>query len=78
LIRRDDRHRRVGLDEGLPYFLADAPGLALHAGHTVQELATTVTSKRVVERLANLRRDATNHLHHSDVADFIHSLPTPA
>ncbi|MFC7279625.1 hypothetical protein ACFQS1_37160 [Paractinoplanes rhizophilus] len=57
------------------YFLADAPDLALQAGHAAQELANTVTSKRVVERLANLRRDAADHLHHSDVADFIHSLP---
>jgi hypothetical protein len=60
------------------YFLADAPDLALQAGHAAQKLAITVTSKRVVERLANLRRDATNHLHRSDVADFIHSLPTAA
>jgi hypothetical protein len=58
------------------YFLADAPELALKAGHAAQELASTVTSKRVVERLANLRRDATDHLHHSDVADFVQSLPT--
>lgn len=57
------------------YFLAGAPDLALRAGHTAQRLAATVTSKRVVDRLANLRRDATDHLHRSDVADFIHSLP---
>lgn len=57
------------------YFLADAPDLALQAGHAARELATTVNSKRVVERLANLRRDATDHLHRSDVADFVHSLP---
>jgi len=57
------------------YFLAGAPDLALRAGHAAQRLAATVTSKRVVERLANLRRDATDHLHRSDVADFIHSLP---
>ena len=58
------------------YFLAGAPDLALQAGRTAQQLAPTVTSKRVVDRLANLRRDAADHLHRSDVADFVQSLPT--
>ena len=57
------------------YFLADAPELALKAGRTAQQLAGTVTSKRVIDRLANLRRDAADHAHLSDVADFIQSLP---
>jgi hypothetical protein len=59
------------------FFLAGAPDLALQAGHAAQQLASAVTSKRVVERLANVRRDATDHLHRSDVADFIQSLPRP-
>jgi hypothetical protein len=64
---------QVGLCSAL--FLAGAPDLAIKAGNTAQQLATTVTSPRVIDRIANLRRDATNHLHRSDVADFIHSLP---
>ncbi|WP_422773384.1 hypothetical protein ACN28C_10935 [Plantactinospora sp. WMMC1484] len=64
---------QVGLCSAL--FLAGAPDLAIKAGNTAQQLATTVTSPRVIDRIANLRRDATNHLRRSDVADFIHSLP---
>jgi hypothetical protein len=60
------------------YFLADAPGLALQAGNTARRQAATLTSPRVMERIANLRRDAAQHLHLPEVADFVQTLPRPA
>lgn len=67
---------QVGLASA--YFLADAPDLALQAGHTARQQATALTSPRVVERIANLRRDAARHMHLPDVADFVRTLPQPA
>ncbi|WP_121400954.1 hypothetical protein [Micromonospora sp. M71_S20] len=66
---------QVGLASA--YFLADAPDLAMHAGNTAQKQAETLTSPRVIERIANLRRDATQHMHLPEVADFIRALPRP-
>uniref|UniRef100_UPI001BCDABE1 XRE family transcriptional regulator n=1 Tax=Rhizomonospora bruguierae TaxID=1581705 RepID=UPI001BCDABE1 len=66
---------QVGLASA--YFLADAPDLALQAGDTAQRQAETLTSPRVIERIANLRRDATQHMHLPEVADFIRTLPRP-
>jgi hypothetical protein len=40
----------------------------------VIEHAEQLTSRRVVDRIRNLRRDLTGHLHRSDVADFSHRL----
>jgi hypothetical protein len=57
------------------YFLAGAPDLAVQAGRTAQHLATELTSQRVIERIANLRRDATDHLGHPEVVEFLHDLP---
>jgi hypothetical protein len=59
------------------YFLADAPELAMEAGDTARRQATTLTSLRVIERIANLRRDAVRHMHLPEVADFVQSLPRP-
>jgi transcriptional regulator with XRE-family HTH domain len=60
------------------YFLADAPDLALQAGKIAQREAATLTSPRVIERIANLRRDASQHLHLPEVAEFVRTLPRPA
>ncbi|GAA2332951.1 hypothetical protein [Dactylosporangium salmoneum] len=59
------------------YFLADAPDLALKAGDIARRQAGTLTSPRVNERIANLRRHATQHLHLPEVADFVRALPRP-
>lgn len=67
---------QVGLASA--YFLADAPDLALHAGNTARRQAATLTSPRVIERIANLRRDAAQHMHLPQVADFVRTLPRPA
>ncbi|MGI5238841.1 helix-turn-helix domain-containing protein [Dactylosporangium sp. CA-139066] len=64
---------QVGLASA--YFLADAPDLALKAGDTARRQAATLTSPRVIERIANLRRDATQHMHLPEVADFVRALP---
>jgi hypothetical protein len=64
---------QVGLASA--YFLADAPDLALQAGNTARQQAETLTSPRVIERIANLRRDATQHIHLPEVADFVRALP---
>ncbi|WP_442875230.1 hypothetical protein [Actinoplanes sp. NBC_00393] len=58
------------------YFLAGAPELAVQAGRAAQQLATELTSQRVVERIANLRRDAADHLDRPDVVEFLHDLPS--
>ncbi|MBB4752489.1 hypothetical protein [Actinoplanes lobatus] len=50
------------------YFLAGAPELALEAGRKAQRLAPTLTSRRIVDRIANLRRDATDHLDNCPVS----------
>jgi hypothetical protein len=60
------------------YFLAGAPELAVQAGRRAQQQATAVTSKRIIDRIANLRRDAADHMHRRDIAEFVRSLPRPA
>jgi hypothetical protein len=67
---------QVGLASA--YFLADAPDLALQAGNTAQRQAATLTSPRVIERIANLRRDAAQHIHLPEVAEFVQTLPRPS
>jgi hypothetical protein len=57
------------------YFLAGEPELALQAGRQAQQLAPKLTSRRVIERIGNLRRDARDHLGRPDVVDFLHALP---
>lgn len=64
---------QVGLASA--YFLADAPDLALQAGNAARQQAQTLTSPRVIERIANLRRDTKRHMHLSEVAGFVRSLP---
>jgi hypothetical protein len=59
------------------YFLAGEPELALQAGRQAQQLAPKLTSRRVIERIGNLRRDARDHLGRADVVDFLHALPRP-
>lgn len=66
---------QVGLASA--YFLADAPELALEAGNIARRQAATLTSPRVIERIANLHRDAAQHMHLPDVAEFVQSLPRP-
>ncbi|MDG4834104.1 hypothetical protein O7627_33105 [Solwaraspora sp. WMMD1047] len=66
---------QVGLASA--YFLADAPDLALAAGDTARQQADTLTSPRVIERIVNLRRDAAQHMHLPEVADFVRALPRP-
>jgi hypothetical protein len=58
----------VGLCSAL--FLADDPAAGIEAGNRVIEHADQLNSQRVVDRIHNLRRDLTNHLHRPDVADF--------
>jgi transcriptional regulator with XRE-family HTH domain len=66
---------QVGLASA--YFLADAPAMALQAGNAARRQAETLTSPRVIERIANLRRDAERHMHLPEVADFVRNLPNP-
>ena len=49
---------------------ADDPAAGVEAGNRVIDHADQLNSQRVVDRIHNLRRDLTNHLHRSDVADF--------
>lgn len=63
----------VGLCSAL--FLADEPEHALAVGRRLHQHATTVTSQRVIDRMANLRRDLVRHLSRPDVAEFARSLP---
>lgn len=67
---------QVGLASA--YFLAGARDLAIEAGRTAQQQAAGLSSPRVHERIANLRRDAAAHMTIPDVADFVRNLPRPA
>jgi transcriptional regulator with XRE-family HTH domain len=66
---------QVGLSSA--YFLAGAPELAIRAGRTAAQQAPSLTSKRVIDRIANLRRDARDQIHRADVAAFVRTLPRP-
>lgn len=65
----------VGLCSAL--FLADEPEQALLVGRRLQEQTTQVSSQRVTDRIANLRRDLARHRELPAVAEFAHSLPQP-
>ncbi|WP_091293057.1 helix-turn-helix domain-containing protein [Micromonospora halophytica] len=58
----------VGLCSAL--FLADEPEEALAVGARVIEQARAMSSKRVTDRVVNLRRDLARHLELSEVAEF--------
>jgi tetratricopeptide (TPR) repeat protein len=64
----------VGLCSAL--FLADEPEQALTVGARVRDQATRLTSRRIVDRIANLRRDLERHQRLPGVAEFARSLPT--
>jgi hypothetical protein len=67
---------RVGLVAS--YFLADDVDRALAEGAHVMRDASMISSPRVIDRIANLRRDADKHRGNSAVDDFLASLPRPA
>lgn len=62
----------VGLCSAL--FLADDPAAAIDAGKHVIAHAERLSSRRVIDRIHNLRRDLTSHLHRPGVVDFSHRL----
>lgn len=65
----------VGLCSAL--FLADEPEQALTVGKRVRDQATQLTSRRIIDRIANLHRDLGRHQGLPGVAEFARSLPTP-
>lgn len=62
----------VGLCSAL--FLAGLPEEALGVGTRVIEHAEQLSSRRIFDRIRNVRRDLTDHHSRSDVADFSHAL----
>jgi hypothetical protein len=78
--RRSTLLNEIGLCSAL--FLADEPQQALAVGARVLDKAEKLTSRRVLDRVRNLRRDLARHRHQSHVADFDHILiamkPAPA
>ena len=67
---------RVGLVAS--YFLADDVDRALAEGAQVVRDASMISSPRVIDRIANLRRDADKHRGNSAVDDFLAGLPRSA
>jgi hypothetical protein len=63
---------KAGLFSSL--MLADDPDAALAVGADLLTSARAVRSRRVVERVANLRRDLDPHRHRSDVSAFAHMI----
>lgn len=63
---------KVGLCSA--WFLAGESDQALAAGRDVLNLAPQLTSRRVLERITNIRRDIPTHQKRSDVNEFAHSL----
>jgi hypothetical protein len=66
----------VGLCSAL--LLAGEPEEALNVGRRVQDRATRVSSQRVVDRIANLRRDLSRHRGTPEIDEFVRTLPHPA
>jgi plasmid maintenance system antidote protein VapI len=66
----------VGLCSAL--FLADEPEEAVTVGQRVLDQASQVSSRRVRDRIVNLRRDLDRHAGLPEVADFSHRLPLTA
>ncbi|RGC69752.1 Protein involved in sporulation [Micromonospora sp. MW-13] len=62
----------VGLCSAL--FLADQPEQALTVGTRVLNQARSMSSRRVIDRVGNLRRDLARHRKVPEVAEFEHSL----
>ncbi len=60
------------------YFLAGAPGEAIREGRRAQRQAEGLTSPRVRDRLANLRRDGRRFAGNPEVKTFLDGLPRPA
>ncbi|MFI7216337.1 helix-turn-helix domain-containing protein [Micromonospora maritima] len=66
----------VGLCSAL--FLADEPERAVVVGARVVEQSGALTSRRVIDRIVNLRRDLTRHRQLPAVAEFEHVLKARA
>ncbi|MFF5171543.1 XRE family transcriptional regulator [Micromonospora sp. NPDC000089] len=66
----------IGLCSAL--FLADEPEQALKVGARVVAQARALSSKRVLDRVVNLRRDLARHRHLPEVAEFERALPARA
>lgn len=64
----------VGLCSAL--FLADDPDDGLMTGQRLQQHAAGLTSRRILDRMAHLRRDLGRHRSRPDVIAFAQSLPT--
>ncbi|MBL6275187.1 helix-turn-helix domain-containing protein [Micromonospora fiedleri] len=56
------------------FFLADEPEQALNVGRRVLHQAQSVSSSRVIDRVANLRRDLARHRELPEVGAFAHDL----
>ncbi|WP_232510671.1 helix-turn-helix domain-containing protein [Micromonospora maris] len=56
------------------FFLADEPEQALNVGRRVFHQAQSVSSSRVIDRVANLRRDLARHRELPEVGAFAHDL----
>ncbi len=62
----------VGLCSAL--FLADEPERALVVGRRVVEQGKRLTSRRIIDRVVNLRRDLGRHVSHPEIADFVRTV----
>ncbi|MFG2102512.1 XRE family transcriptional regulator [Micromonospora echinaurantiaca] len=71
---RSNLLNEVGLCSAL--FLADEPQRALAVGARVVQCAGRLSSRRVIDRVVNLRRDLARHHANSEVADFTRILTT--
>ncbi|GIJ19810.1 helix-turn-helix domain-containing protein [Micromonospora lutea] len=71
---RSSMLNEVGLCSAL--FLADEPEQALTVGHRVLRRAQSIRSARVIDRVANLRRDLVWHRDLPEVARFAQDLAT--
>ncbi|MEU7822443.1 hypothetical protein [Catellatospora sp. NPDC049133] len=67
---------KAGLFSSL--MLADEPDAAMTIGGELLTSARAVCSRRVVERITNLRRDLDPHRHRSDVSAFAHMITNKA
>lgn len=71
-MQRSSVLNRVGLCSA--WFLAGEPDKALEIGTSLIEGQTQVLSERVLERVANVNRDARQCAGNSDVDDFMHTV----
>jgi hypothetical protein len=66
----------VGLCSAL--FLADQPDRAVAVGERAVSHARHLTSRRIFDRIVNLRHDLTRHLARPDVAEFARKIASLA